>query len=322
MNQKNKTLNNIIYFCLFAVFFLLISQPVLASCASVSMGGDYAVSASCTFAGTVDGVDNGNITVNTDQTLTVGAGQTIVWGPGKSLVINGSIAINSTGQLKQTRLWVKDSDGDGYPTTDTPIAQTDSPGAGYVYRNQVDVSITYTSDMTYDTNDTSITVYPGTTCNGDCSINNDDGTCGAKTAGEYGLATCKRCDGNSLTSVNIANNTRDLEGSNLCNQTCQACQSGSCGNANAGTDPGNHCAPGVTDADACKAENCVGTSAACAYQTSGESNCSRCNTCVGATSFACKRYANGLADAIGPNTCSGGTYKCNYDVYCCYQRGN
>lgn len=67
--------------------------------------------------GYVDGVDNGNLTVDAGQTLTVNAGQTIVWNSGKSITIadGGSIALNTGGRLRQAYLWVRDADEDGYP---------------------------------------------------------------------------------------------------------------------------------------------------------------------------------------------------------------
>jgi len=186
MKQKYKISNNILCFSflgvfLFVVFSLLAPLPASAACAGVPLTGDYVVGTSCTFSAVsgVFGVDDGKITIDTDKTLTVNDGQTIVWGPNKSLVINGSIAINDGGQLKQARIWVKDSDGDGYPTTDTPKAQIGTPGAGYVYRSTLDVSMTNTTDLAYDYDDTSASTYPGTTCDGDCSTNNSDGTCSA-----------------------------------------------------------------------------------------------------------------------------------------------
>lgn len=95
------------------------------------------MSSSCDFTGTVDGADNGGIIIASGQTLTIGSGQTVVWGPGKSIVINGSIALNSTAVLKQTRLWIHDADSDGYPSSTTQFAQSGTPGAGYLNRSSV-----------------------------------------------------------------------------------------------------------------------------------------------------------------------------------------
>jgi len=66
---------------------------------------------------------------------------------------------------------------------------------------------------------------------GNCTVRpaNDDGAC----------AVCKTCDGVSTTVCkNYVNNTQDTG----CNGTCTACQSGICGAATTGTDPGNQLA--------------------------------------------------------------------------------
>ena len=228
-----KNIFYIIILSIVAVFFVKIDVISAADCASVSVGGDYTVSTSCTFAGTVNGVDNGNLTINAGVTLTINAGQTIVWNSGKTLTINGSIAINKGGgaQLKKTNLWVTDLDDDNYPSTATPIAQDSQPANG---KRRSDTDFTskwsYTSQMQYDYADSSATVYPGTVCNGDCSVNSDAGTCVAAAAGENGQPVCKRCNGSSLAPVNVTDNTEDAEGTNLCT-TCQACSSGACTNS-------------------------------------------------------------------------------------------
>ena len=102
---------------------LLLSNTANAACSEPNPGGNYIVTSNCLFSGTVNGVDKGGITVNEGITFTVGAGQTIVWSPGSSIIINGSLAINATGQLRQTYLWMTDQDSDGYPSSTTQIAQ-------------------------------------------------------------------------------------------------------------------------------------------------------------------------------------------------------
>lgn len=55
-----------------------------------------------------------------------------------------------------------------------------------------------------DCNDSSISIYPGTTCNGVCSLcAASGGTCGAAPAGKNGQATCQYCNGVSLDAVNM-----------------------------------------------------------------------------------------------------------------------
>ncbi len=95
----------------------------------------------------------------------------------------------------------------------------------------------------------------------------------------YSCATdpgCNICSG-------VPNNTQ-VPG---CDGICQACQSGVCGVANAGTDPGDDCTQGSTAADGCRSNSCAGGIASCGFQTSGDGGCPTCKTCVGATSMAC-----------------------------------
>jgi len=86
--------------------------------------------------GYVHGIDNGNLVIPDGKTLTINAGQTIVWNPGKSITIasGGYIAITSPGQLKQSYLWVPDSDSDGWYYRNIQVI-ADSQPTGYVRRN-------------------------------------------------------------------------------------------------------------------------------------------------------------------------------------------
>lgn len=90
-------------------------------------GGDWTLDGNCIISG-VDGVDNGNFTVDGGYTLTIQDGGTFVWNPGKSIFIkNGSIAINQGGLMKKTYLWMKDSDSDGYSPNEIQYAQDTAP---------------------------------------------------------------------------------------------------------------------------------------------------------------------------------------------------
>lgn len=226
-------------------------------CSSIPRSGNFTVTGTlCAFPGDVNGVDAGTGTTNTasliiGQTGTAGSlsvlcNQTIAAG---SLVFtNGSITIiknpdgSSCGATikPHTPLYVIDADSDGYPAL-TYTTQYFTAGTNRARRS---ASIDY--------NDASNTVYPGTTCNGACSINNTDGTCAAVAAGENGLAACQRCNGTSLAAVNVTDNTQDTEGSNVCSATCKKCSSGSCVNQTASEDlfsnqcPGFDCDGGVT----------------------------------------------------------------------------
>ena len=300
-----------LFIAAFLVLFALPRSANAVACASVPVGGSYTVTSDnggCTFANTVDGVDNGGITINVDATLTINTGQTIAWTSGYSITINGTIAM-SGGELKKTNLWLTDSDADGYPTSATQIAQDAQPTGG---RRRKDISsgtnssFTNVDDITeFDYDDTDNAIYYNTVCNGDCSVNNSSGSCVAVSAGENSLAVCKRCNGSSLTSVNIADNTQDAEGSNVCNATCKNCNgAGSCVNQGV-EDLFGQC--GTTN---CNSGNCNG-SGACGYITSGEGNCAACGTCAGATSSSCVNIADNTQDAEGSNVCNATCKNCN-----------
>ena len=93
-------------------------------------GGDWTLDGSCSISG-VNGVDNGNFTVDGGHTLTIQAGAIFAWNPGKSIsIVNGSIAIAAGGQLKQTYLWMTDADGDGYAPDTIQYAQDAAPPDG------------------------------------------------------------------------------------------------------------------------------------------------------------------------------------------------
>ncbi|RKY52493.1 MAG: hypothetical protein DRP89_07605 [Candidatus Neomarinimicrobiota bacterium] len=307
LNSKHKTYILILIGAI-AVSFFLFSQTTQAACTNVPLSGDYTVSESCTFSSEpgVFGVDDGNLIIASGQTLTINNGQTVVWGPGKSVIINGSIAINEGGQLKQARIWVKDSDGDGYPPTTTDwVASTDSPGSGYVTRSQLkNATTTYTTDLAYDYDDTDNTVYPGTACGPglECGENAPDGTCQPLPAGENGLPVCQRCDGSSLTPVNIAADTKDTEGTNT-SPLCTTCD----GNGNSkyianGTDPYNECG----------GSSCCGYcngSGGCTYRASGTTCSSPGDSCT-ATHYRCNGSGGCTAPKIDhrwDTTC----YDCN-----------
>lgn len=107
----------------------------LTSGCSPPTGGDLTLSVSCAFPETTNGVDNGNLTVGASTTLTINAGQTIGINSAKSVTVNGSIAINSTAQMKQSNIWMVDADGDGWSATVNQTIQDSSPGATYRRRN-------------------------------------------------------------------------------------------------------------------------------------------------------------------------------------------
>jgi len=366
----------LIVFFLFAIFFLLKAISAnAASCPSVPVGGDYTVATSCTFAYNVDGVDNGNLTIDSGVTLTINAGYTVVWNPGKSVIVNGSIAINKGspgGQLRKGYIYAADIDSDGYYAGFVFRVTDTSPGGLSTRRKNLaswpssfdcddSTSTKYQNLSCYKDNDgdgvvgssaytvccgsscgsgcTGYTGTPGTDCldsnaniyqniaslvtdadhegysvgtaatqcvgttttiggrtyyndtsnnyswlpfgsslgtdiddNNACAdttthlcgnADNTAGTCTAKTAGEQGLAACKRCDGTSIDVVNLTSYAEDSEGSNLCNATCNGCSAGSCIAFNNYTDTygANTCSVGNYTCCTGICKNCVGAPA-------------------------------------------------------------
>jgi hypothetical protein len=76
-------------------------------------GGDWSIASygNCTIS-SPDGVDNGNVTI---QTYTLTLNSTFVFNPGKSIIINsGSIVLNASGQIQKAYLYLQDADNDNY----------------------------------------------------------------------------------------------------------------------------------------------------------------------------------------------------------------
>jgi len=111
--MKSKSAFTLLFIPTVLVGIFIASEVHAANCASIPAGGDYTVNADCSFPGTVNGIE-GHVIIASGRSLTIQAGQTFVWNPGKSITITGSIVINSSGQLRQTYLWMEDGDGDGY----------------------------------------------------------------------------------------------------------------------------------------------------------------------------------------------------------------
>ncbi len=124
---------------LFLSFAFFAKSSYAVSC-SPPISGNYTVSASCSFANTVDGVDAGTGTTNTAVmtipnavTLTVGsiANQTIGYGSitiqsGGSIIINKGVGAS----LVKGPIWMTDADADGYPASTTQYAQGSAPAGG------------------------------------------------------------------------------------------------------------------------------------------------------------------------------------------------
>lgn len=98
-------------------------------CSGVPNGGSGTLTASCTVSG-VEGVDGGTLNLN-GFTLTINSGGTFAFNSGQSVTINGTIAIGSGGQLRQTNLWYLDSDLDQYVSS-LKVAQDTQPAGGSI----------------------------------------------------------------------------------------------------------------------------------------------------------------------------------------------
>jgi hypothetical protein len=155
------------------------------------------------------------------------------------------------------------------------------------------------------------TTAPGTP--GSCRSVNCSGTspaCGYLSAGEQGQAICKRCSGASYDPANVADNTQDVEGSNLCNGTCQKCSTGTCSNETASEDLFNQCAPAAAGTPgSCRSDNCSGTGPTCGYAAAGEQSQLACMRCGGA-SYDPVNIADNTQDLEGSNLCNSTCQKC------------
>ena len=98
---------------------------------SIPLGGNW--TSSSTVSGclipqnTVDGVDNGNVTLVQNKPLNLSTGATFVWTPGNSVIFsNGQLilAANKASQLKQGYLYVLDADNDWHSAPTALSAQT------------------------------------------------------------------------------------------------------------------------------------------------------------------------------------------------------
>lgn len=148
---------------------------------SIPLGGDWVLDGNCLISG-VDGVDNGNFTVDGGYTLTIQNGSTFVWNSGKSFNISdGSVVIAEGGQLKQTSLWITDNDGDNYFPSSYVQKFGDSLPAGYSRR--------YTIFSGFDCDDNNANKWQIMTCYPDA-----DGD------GHYAKSGSNICCGNSCGS--------------------------------------------------------------------------------------------------------------------------
>lgn len=91
----------------------------------IPAGGNFTLSSPCTISA-VDGVDNGNMTINSTLTLNANFG----FNPGKSVTVgSGSLVVCGGCQLQQTNLWYPDADGDTYPASSALTLSVNNPGS-------------------------------------------------------------------------------------------------------------------------------------------------------------------------------------------------
>ena len=170
---------------IFLLSFLFVEPGIInaVDCSPTTNGAIFTVSASCSFAGTTDGVDYGTGAVNTavlepetGATITVSAGQTLATGS-IDLIGDGSFVIINTGQIKlNTPLYITDADADSYPANNSQYLAS---GAGKVRRS------TLVSISSLDCDDVSASIYPGTACGGGiCTICSTSGSCDNQTSAQ------------------------------------------------------------------------------------------------------------------------------------------
>ena len=142
-------------------------------------------------------------------------------------------------------------------------------------------------------------------CN-DCSW--DGGSCAKKVDGDDCSNNVNCHSGNCVDGVCCDTS---------CTGNCEYCgegfggSAGTCHNVSAGNDPRNVC----NDTSGCLTGNCNGSGFCTDYYTSGDQNCSVCQTCDGATSGTCVNKANNIQDTVSPTLCQDTCKKC-YDGAC------
>lgn len=278
---------------------LIVPKNAYAVNCTVPISGNVAISSSCSFPYTVDGVDTGTgtnpniatLTINSGATLTISANQTIA--TGSLLPGNGTIIVLGGGQIQLgLPIWMVDADGDGYPANTTQIIQTTTPTNG-VRRNSL------TSITEADGNDGSSCTTNGASA-GTCKVCLNGAASNIAAGGDtYGDCGAIDCDGGVTkyyngwssnvcyykTDVSAANATCD--GAGACKTTAVQCAASTQGVSS-----------GVTRT-ACKTQvGCTGTTiGSLGNVTSGQDTSSDCaaslNACSGTTPIGPDGNCNG-----------------------------
>lgn len=176
---------------------------------AIPLGGDWNLASygNCTIS-SLDGVDNGNITIST-YTLTLN--NKFVFNSGKtiSIINGGQVVVGVGGGFEKANLYMSDADTDGYPSS---ISQsTSSLIAGARRRYQL-------TSYNADCDDASASVYTGTVSSQGCTVTNEcSNTCAGtqtRTCQSNGTFTAfSACGGCTPTACCTAvNYYRDLDG--------------------------------------------------------------------------------------------------------------
>lgn len=171
---------------------------------------------------------------------------------------------------------------------------------------------------------------PDQTCSGADNADSylSDSTCSESSGCSAQVSTecisCQTCSGTSC--VSYSDNNQDTLGSNTCSGICDACQAGSCSNADSGTDPGDDCSETCSDytyndGNCDGSGNCNSGSAcpdffSCLNGTSCYSSCTSQTDCR-SSDYYCDAAGNAcVSDANLGGNCVGVAYSGTNDEVC------
>ncbi len=316
----------IIFLVIFlAIFAFLLSQEAHASCADVPLSGDYTVAASCSFAGTVDGIENGNLTIAEEKTLTITTGQTVIFNPGKSVYIYGSMAMTKTpvgGQMRKSFLWYIDEDNDGLADSMTQYAASSAaeaesmagaPGGSAKSRSHSDFTTYYDNDMdlmAYGWVDEDGDDYPERAVNGLGLVLNSSST--AYYVSTTTNPTSQDC--NDASSTIWVNKYTDSDDDGYCpdnSTTCVGSHSGYISSCTSYTDCDDASSTIWVDkyTDSDEDGHCPNSSQTCVGNHSGyRTSCTRYDDCCDTDSDT---YYGQTSYFTSTDNCSSWDYNCN-----------
>ena len=200
------------------------------NCTEVEGNTSQTISSDCSFSGSVNGADGGDLVVDVGSTLTINANQTIVFNLGRSLVVNGTIAISTTNaQIRKSYLWMTDVDGDSWPASLTQEVADTRPSATRARKNTI-VSLTTTDcdDNVYSTSNSCGVIV----CSSDSACN-DGNSCTTDTCVNPGT-TSSYCSNIGNCPVACSSNANCNDRNSCTTDTCvnPGTQSSYCSNTN------------------------------------------------------------------------------------------